>query len=286
MIIMVRIGERILAFTTQGVTSGMVGISIRDPVVGQKVLIVPTGTGGTIAIRPFNTYTGDEGVAMPLPCGCTVYLPGEPPDYLNMESAISCQQGVPTTDGWECNSTCNVHPVFNPCARGANGGWVNELNAMFCQNDVPPRNYEYKYWQANRTLHPEVREEWWSCGSYCRLYQGCTADKGNTKVHIPTGCRAPSQRTYSWKVIQPAYYSYACGGCPNFNGGRGIAPCRTSTPPFSPGQKPACQYPANLQFLGWYIPGGSGSVSKTCVLNKVSEAVQTNPTGEIRCHFS
>ena len=288
---MVRLGEKIIALTTQGINSGMIGISIRDPQVGQSVLAIPNGTGGTISVCPFNAYEGDEGVAFPLPCGCSVFLAGEPPNYLpsDWESgvSVSCQQGVPYTDGWECKETCPINPIFNPCARGDNSGWVNDRDYWFCRNTNAPRQYAYKFWQQNTTTHDPVYQV--SCRTDCPAKCGLYPYSGTS---IPLGCARPMQYLNRTE-ISPGYTTYGCTGragtCPNYAGGAGIKKCANSPPIFEPGNKPkSCKYPANLDFTGWFIPGGEGSVSSgSCVMSKATEGARTRTSVEdIRCKFS
>jgi len=199
---MVRIGERVLAFTVQGVTSGMVGISTRDPVIGQKVLIAPTGDGGTVAIRPFNTYTGDDGVAMPLPCGSSVYLPGEPANYLpaSWESGfgMSCMQSAPSTGGWSCAASCPISPYHGYiCNRGESGGSADIYNSGFCIHS------QYSgVWRGNKDNNWRYQRTKWYCpggsGAACPSYKIPVFKLVNGKWVIDhyEYCKGAGQDTY------------------------------------------------------------------------------------------
>lgn len=287
---MSRIGDVVLALK---VGQTITAISTRPPTLGQKCIIVPDGNGGNIAVKPFNTYEKDEGIVMPLPCGSSAFLPGEPPNYLprSWESGVtvSCQQGVPSTDGWECKPTCPINPVFNPCPRGANGGRVNDRNPNFCTNENRIHNYWRDHWYKNQVLHPAVYTQTYSCASSCPRLGYCSAS-GNTTEHRPVGCSYPNKyRTITRTLVSEAYYSYSCNGCPNYNDGKGLIVCKYSPPPFSPGQKPSvCQNKGYLDFTGWNIPGGEGSTaSGACTMSKATEGVRTNTSaGDIRCKFS
>lgn len=298
---MVRVGENVLGVTIAGETSGMVAISMKDPAVGDTVLMVNTDSGN-IAVRPFNIYTGDEGVSVPLPCGSQVFLSGEPPNYLplNWENGfgMSCMQSAPETDGWICGSGCVINPASGYiCNRYQSGGSVNRYNSGFC---IHP-SYS-GIWRANKDNDWSYQVTYYTChkspiydtrgriiGYFkCSAVSTCISAYKTTFVtqsryggssggsSAPYGCTIPGNRVVS---SGPTRYNssggaardyWQCyggsgGACPWYNYGRGTPSCQASPrpPTYSPGpNKPAsCRYPSQLSFSGWDVGGGSQSAS-------------------------
>ena len=264
---MARLGEKVLAITPQGETSGMVAISVRSPTVGSKVLAIETDAG-TIAVQPMNAYDGDEGIGFPLPCGATVFLPSEPPNYLppSWESGfgMSCQQGVPQTNGWTCSGSCPINPSYHPTP-GETCRRAYRLPLLWTDANACTHSLGSGSWRANKEYHWDVTITYYGCGSkrcyqiyedgtpqgykvYCKLYGTETAVAyqmvgGVTSgTKSPKGCYNTNNRfaKRSWKAavldgqLVDAFYSYACNGpktvCPRFNGGSGLSLIHISEP--------------------------------------------------------
>ncbi len=253
---MTRLGDTVLILGVEGIATV---ISTREPVLGQKCIIIPDGTGGNIAIKPFNTYDHDEGVAMPLPCGSAGYVVSEPPNYLppSWENGfpMSCQQGEPQTNGWTCSSGCPINPSTHPTP-GETCRRAYRLPLLWTDANACTHSLGSGSWRANKIYHWDVTITYYGCGSkrcyqiyedgtpqgykvYCKLYGTETAVAyqmvgGVTSgTKSPKGCYNTNNRfaKRSWKAavldgqLVDAFYSYACNGpktvCPRFNGGSG-----------------------------------------------------------------
>lgn len=252
---MTRPGDTVLILGVEGIATV---ISTREPVLGQKCIIIPDGTGGNIAIKPFNTYDHDEGVAMPLPCGSAGYVVSEPPNYLppSFESGVpmSCQQGQPSTNGWTCSSGCPINPSTHPTP-GETCRRAYGLPLLWTDENACTHSLGSGSWRANKEYHWDVTLDYYGCRSrcyqiyedgtpqgykvYCPLYGKETvvghymSDGHTSGTTYPNGCYKTSNR-YVKRIrkvaildgqIVDAFYSYACNGpktvCPRFNGGSG-----------------------------------------------------------------
>lgn len=176
---MVRIGEDIVIVESDSGTIGIIGG--REIGIGKKIVSLPSD-GVPISVRQFNTYVGDDGVSIPLPCGSRVFIPAEPPNYLPpaWESGfgMSCQQGNPYTDGWSCSDACPIHPVTNLCKRGANGGSVNIYDAGFCVHPT------YKsVWIANKDNNWVWSRKKYYCPQQCPYRRITNIKNGVTTYH-------------------------------------------------------------------------------------------------------
>lgn len=256
---MARIGEQVLAFTYEGRTSGMVAISMREPAVGDKVVVMGADGGGSVAIKPFHAYAGDDGLGVPLPCGTGVSLVGEPPNYLppSFESGVpmSCQQGQPSTNGWTCSSGCPINPSTHPtqgelCKRAYN------IPLPMTDKNACTHTTGSVSWKANAKYHWDVTITYYGCGSnrcyqiyedgtpdgykvFCKLYGTETAVAYQMVGGVTSGTKSPkgcyntnnrfAKRTWKAAVLDgklvDAFYAYACNGpkrvCPLYNGGAG-----------------------------------------------------------------
>jgi hypothetical protein len=263
---MVRLGEDIVIVESDSGTIGIIGG--REIGIGKRVVSLPSD-GLPIAVRQFNTYVGDDGVSIPLPCGTRAFIASEPPNYLptSWESGfpMSCQQGTPRTDGWKCSASCPINPgVGHICQRGEDNGWIDPYNINYCHHS----DYA-SIWQGNADNNWHFKKWKYYCNPSCPwvtykdMFTGATRhcpSTNNGKNYGPdtyrvqmraggtwTGSKTPSagcvsqlQRVEVYlgafdQAGHPAQDRWGCNGprsvCPNYNGGAGVIKCAIGPDP-------------------------------------------------------
>lgn len=254
---MVRIGDQVVAIKSSG--NVVCAVGSRTPVLGQKCVVMPDGSGGYIAVKPLNNYPGDDGICTPLPCGAAVSLVGEPPNYLpaSWESGfgMSCSQGIPQTTGWTCSGSCPINPSTHPTP-GETCRRAYGLSLYWRDSGACTHSFGSGSWRANAYFHHDVNLVYYGCSKHCyqefEQYGGGTYKRycpyyetetvvgiymqggGQTGTQWPAGCFNHPARKYlrtvpkavdeNGQMVDP-FYSYACNGprtvCPLFRGGAG-----------------------------------------------------------------
>lgn len=212
---MVRLGDTVTIVESDSGTIATIGGKTIG--IGKRVVSLPAD-GLSIAVRQFNTYAGDDGVSLPLPCGTRAFIPSEPPNYLPQSwekgFGMSATQGTPTTQGWSCSSGCPINPTYHPTpeetCRRAYGLSMYYRNASACTHATGSGS-----WRANQYLHRDVLKTYWGCSQHCQVdglkYNPRT--NRNEVVKVPCPIYGTERTTMLNLINNNLYGNEPPGGC-------------------------------------------------------------------------